>query len=66
MDETTGYLEFECSIILHTLLPSISTRLNQTDAHHVGFNNKHTFFVLFTTIPRELWTESRKGVANPS
>jgi hypothetical protein len=38
------------------------TYLDRTEAYRKGFDDKHAFFVLFTTIPSELWSELWKGV----
>jgi hypothetical protein len=40
------------------------TYLERTEAYRVGFNDKHAFFVLFTTIPRDLWSDLWKTVEN--
>jgi hypothetical protein len=38
------------------------TYLERTEEYRVGFDDKHAFFVLFTTIPSELWRPLWKGV----
>jgi hypothetical protein len=38
------------------------TYLERTEAYCVGFNDKHAFFILFSTIPHDLWSELWKGV----
>jgi hypothetical protein len=36
--------------------------LERTERYRVGFKDDHAFFVLFTTIPSDLWSELWKGV----